>query len=537
MAMAMIESTNPSISRHQLIGEHYNQTLTQSVQTLLTETQKTQKNPNFSHFIKQFYELMQAKLDPAFESIWVYSALSFRVHNKSNQNDPFTQISLIKDLFQLISACSGSCTSSKSIALLVPVVYEVFNVFIELSKSGLEGKKEKKVVKEIKSLVEVVMGYIGICCSRDFSEESDLDLIVSFKDLMGFWVGGESDRVVESFLPLASGEVGREIGQGNIDVGYLAGVVMVEVFLLKLCLNFKLGNGGVELEQELRSWVVCSITGFKNFYFLEILVRMLLEPTLPVTSLMTSENVGLLRKILYDVVILVEFSFLNPERAIHIPADRMKSLALTRLIVTCQAIEFSRKDGDQKRAISYTTAFSNSVLCSQLMRWAINHIADEKESISKGSSPRALLKWLLSLENQGLTVFDNLTLKSYARSVLDNSRDDHQAKVEGKKVDADLFFIDKVGEREDTNGSDTDIEGNESMSAALIAAAQSLKKTKSDRRKRTEKGTSGKKKKVKYTKYDLDNSSGFSLSDQDRLSNDSEVEDPITDEDVDIPDQ
>lgn len=59
-------------------------------------------------------------------------------------------------------------------------------------------------------------------------------------------------------------------------------------------------------------------------------------------SLQDSKDEVLLRKVLYDAVILVEYSLLNPERIIHLPADRMKSLSLTRLMVTHEAIELLR---------------------------------------------------------------------------------------------------------------------------------------------------------------------------------------------------
>lgn len=50
----------------------------------------------------------------------------------------------------------------------------------------------------------------------------------------------------------------------------------------------------------------------------------------------------LLRKLLYDAVILVDYSFLNPERTIDLPADQVRSLAMARLIVTHEAVEYFR---------------------------------------------------------------------------------------------------------------------------------------------------------------------------------------------------
>lgn len=56
----------------------------------------------------------------------------------------------------------------------------------------------------------------------------------------------------------------------------------------------------------------------------------------------SSKDDVLLRKVLYDAIILADYSFLNPEKAIHLPTDQLKSLAMARLIVTHEAVEFFR---------------------------------------------------------------------------------------------------------------------------------------------------------------------------------------------------
>lgn len=58
----------------------------------------------------------------------------------------------------------------------------------------------------------------------------------------------------------------------------------------------------------------------------------------------SSEGEFLLRKVLYDAIVLVEYSFLNPdpERAIYVPAELMKSIAMERLIVAHEAVDYFR---------------------------------------------------------------------------------------------------------------------------------------------------------------------------------------------------
>ncbi|KAH9762843.1 hypothetical protein KPL70_000952 [Citrus sinensis] len=500
-----------------LISENYNLTLAQSMQSVVAEIKK--ETPNFTHFVDIFYELMQAKIDPPLETIWVYVALSFRRLNFTDE-DPLNQLSVVKDLFQLISACSGSCGSSKSIALLAPVAFQVYKVAVELKGRDLGSKRDKKVIRELKSLIDAILGFVIVCYCKNLNGQSDvisdndLNPIVPVKYLFSLWM--DKNGNLESFLPLVNADVFRGICERECDVNHLAGVVVVEVFLLKFCLNFMVGDAGKELEKELTSWVVSSMTKIQNVYFFETLLKMLLEPSFLFTSILSSNDEVLLRKVLYDAVILVEYSFLNPKRAAHLPDERIKSLSLTRLIAMQEAIEFSREDGDQKRAISYASAFSSSKLPSQIIKWIASQIGmDEKASISIGSSPKALL-------------------------TVDNSKADYEhqsSKIEGKKANDNLlFYIDNKGEEEESEGEENK-EINESMNAAFVAAAHSMKMTEDSGRKRKERGSSGKKKKIKYHKFDLSNTSDstkerFSSVSNKGSSSESDIAEPLSDEDV-----
>ncbi|MBA0577980.1 hypothetical protein Gorai_020284 [Gossypium raimondii] len=491
MALSMKASTNspkPSF----LIGENYHLSLKQSMEDLLAETHK--KTPNFSGFIDKFHSLMQAKFDPPLESIWVYTALSFRSRN-FEKGDPLNRLSIINDLFQLVSSCSSPCNSSKSIALLAPIVFEVYKLVVEVL-----GKDSRKVNKRIKSLVEVIIGYISMCCCKGFSEESeniDMDLVIPVEDLVSIWI----DRNVnlQSFLPLVSSEICGMISERGFNVNYLAGVVMVEAFLLKLCLDLRIGIEGIVLEKELKSWAVASISSFHNFYFFEMLTRMLLQPALPVTALVGPEDGNLLKNILYDAVILVEYTFLK-SKTVHLSNEHVKGIAMTRLVVTLEAIEL----------------FSS----------------DEKAGGVSGSSPKALIKRLLKLEKQGIKLFSNSILKYHAKLLVGDSKEvDEQSvtKVEEKKLEDDepLFSLD---DRED--------EKNEAMTAAYVAAARSMRLI-NDNSREKRKGSEGEEKeKIKYFKYDLSSKSkaakekvSVSGSDSgasdDDMSSDSEVDNPL----------
>ena len=543
MGSALIE-TNPSTSPNlkPLLGENYELILNQSMRNLLDEFHKG--TSDFSHFVPVFFELMQARVDPRLESIWVYTALSFRSRT-SAKGDILNRVAVVKDLFQLLSACSGSSSSSKSIALLAPVVFEVYRLLFDLSGKELSSKRDKKVVKEIGSLIEVILGYISVCSSGGSNEDNGLDgSIKCLDDLIRVWMyDGEGKEGVAAFFPLVSAEISRQFGGGECDVDSLAGVVIAEAFLLKMCMYCRVGVPRVDLEKELRSWAVASIAGFQNYYFYETVVKMLLELALPVTSLLSSEDEVVLRKILYDAVILADYSFLNPEREIKLPVERLHRLALTQLIVTHEAIEFLREHGDREKPISYVNAFSSSHLSSQLIKWVSNQIVMEgKVNRPNGSSPKALIKWLLNLEGQGIRIFDDSISRYRAKLVLDISKVDYEQPVgraNFKKLDDDLlFYVDKKREEEDGNKEDK--ETDDSMSAAFVSAARTMKLAEKDGERKRKKGSSiEKKKQIKFRKYKLhDNSNSERESSHfldDGLSSGSEIENPLSDdEDMEV---
>lgn len=205
----------------------------------------------------------------------------------------------------------------------------------------------------------------------------------------------------------------------------------------------------------------------------------------------------------------MEYSFLGPEKIADLPTEHVKNLLMTRLVVAYEAIEYFRKHGDQTLAISYINAFSSSALPSQIMKLARREIGVEiNASGSVGSSPRALIKWLLELEDRGLRFLDDNLLKCRAKLVFDVSVANEKPVLEledKKQEDNVLFYIDNKGEEKDKD-EDGDGEGkdiDESMSAAFIAAAHVMDMTENEGKKRKQRKRAGKEKRIKFLKYEL----------------------------------
>ncbi|KAF8036388.1 hypothetical protein BT93_C2179 [Corymbia citriodora subsp. variegata] len=522
-----------------LVGETFDLALKRAVEDLLAEIRRG--TPDTTAFVDPFYQLMQSGADPPLASIWVYAALAFRGRGRAGDGDGvLDRVAAAKDSFLLIKACSSSsCGRRKSISLLAPVVFEVYEIVSELCARDSSSKTDKRAVREVKSLVDAVLGYMGICCcegSYQGGDESEMG--ADFADLVCVWLGSGENS--ERFLPLLPDDISRALIRGGCGVSYLAGAVIAEAFLLKMCLKLHVkGVARSELEKELRSWAVASITGFWDSYFFEILVRMLIQTSSPGSSLLGSEDQALLRKVLYDAIILVEYSFLSPEKLADLPTEHVKNLLMTRLVVAYEAIEYFRKHGDQTLAICYINAFSGSSLPSQIMKLARREIGVEiNASGSACSSPRALIKWLLELEDRGLRFFDDSLLKCRAKLVFDVSGANEKPvlQLEEKKQEDDvLFYIDNKGEDEDGDG-DGDGEGkdiDESMSAAFIAAAHAMETTENEGKKRKQRKRAGKEKRIKFLKYELAENADLPGERSKGVSGDgstSEVDNPSSDE-------
>ncbi|XP_076900917.1 uncharacterized protein LOC143555210 [Bidens hawaiensis] len=536
--MLLIESQN-LIKPHNLkylTRDEYELTINQSIQSLLDSLQ----NPNLdlSSFTTKFVELMQEKPNSHLETIWVLSGLTFKISNHE-KDGILDQLSAVKDLFQSVTTLSASSSPVVSIALTAPVIYKLYSVIIDLKSKEVGLMSKKKARREIKSFVDVILGYFSICC-EGLNSDDDTGLISPLNDLISIWVRGEStENGSKQFFPLLSDEITHWVNEksgGNI--GVLAGAVIVEALLLKLCLKFSDGSLKQELQNELRTWAVCSITGFHNFYLFDILVKMLLEPNLPVMSLLSSEDESLLRKVLYDAVILPDFSFLRLDKVGHIPKSYIKNNIFARLMVTHEAIELLRKNKDYTEVVSYTSAFSDSHLPTLITKLVASELGvNGNASQPKGSSPMAFLKWLLDLEDQGLNMTDGFISKHRARLVgyvssLDLDSQSHKPNA-GKTEDDLEFFI-------DNKGNDEDEKIDDSMNDAFVAAARTMQSdTYESGKKRKERHAEKKKDGVKFQRYNLADHSGSKsgkkagLLEKDVSHSESEVEDPDSDEDLD----
>jgi len=207
---------------------------------------------DFADFTSIFSRMIHATPEPPIPLLWFYAALEFRA-----TRDPSRRA---RDLFHLLVSCSGARGSTKQIAALAPLLFVLHRLALlqqgELLKTELNG------------LVEGVVSYCSICCGSEICRDDDV-AVLEFGDLIKVWMVDDHDHDggVLGFFPFVSGEFKKGIEKG-CEVGVLAGIVMWEALLLKLCLAFEKGIGRAEQEKKLMASAVQTITGFRSFGFL-----------------------------------------------------------------------------------------------------------------------------------------------------------------------------------------------------------------------------------------------------------------------------
>ncbi|KAK7835670.1 hypothetical protein CFP56_023319 [Quercus suber] len=513
----------------------YQPMLTESIQRFLTEYRNGVTD--FSNFGSIFSRLLQIVPDPPLQILWFYSALTFHTSKLTHHHhhSPISKrVVLVKELFQLLTARSSPCGQFKKIATLAPVIYELYHLAVQ---------HDKKISrKEIENLLEGVVSYTSICCGGGGGDcevvgvkEEDESLTVSgFSDVLGVWTVdncGDRDEL-RVFFPVVSEEVrnGIRVGCG---VGYLAGVVMCEAFLLRLCLKFGSGNSRLELEKDLHNWAIQTINGYPS----QDAVRASFACHFPTDGV-------LLQEVLNDVVIRVEYSFLEPSRVIQLAGKHLKNLILKWLFVADTAIRSAREKGNQAKAFSYINAFSESCLPSQLIKWVTDQtVTGGKISKPNISTPVALLGWLLTVEEQEVRVFDCEISKVQAKAAICKSRVEYvlpELKPNGNSLNESSLFslAEEVRGEDKFNG---DLEMVDSVDTAFLVANGMMKTTATDGTRKRKEGIKDEKElQVKFVKHHfhetsvrekcsaIGNDDGLSSG----LSSGSEVDNPVSDEDM-----
>ncbi|KAL4570327.1 hypothetical protein LXL04_025979 [Taraxacum kok-saghyz] len=375
--------------------------LNESIYHFLVEFQKGRTD--FSELGSIFFRLTQTMTDPPLEFIWFYSALTFQTAKSSNLTDPHSFFLSVKDLFHSLVSFPNPSDSSylKQVSLLAPVLYQLVNSKFSISSFNTE----------IECLVDAIVTHIIMCCNNDSVQQEirAYKSSVSWVSLVPIWIADQVNenqgRVdgLQLFFPLSTEDIRQGIN-GDSGMAYLAGIVMIESFLMKLCLMFDSEASRKESHKDVKSYAAQIIKGFKkNPTFLVMLFKVLLEPSLPVAKLLSTTDEVILRGLLFEVALDLG-SFLNYNTSPWLSDLQYKDISILWLFVTNSALQFASENGDNAGVGCYMNGFSSSQLPQQIISWVAR--TNMNPTTPDISSPMELIGWLLVLEKQGIKICD-----------------------------------------------------------------------------------------------------------------------------------
>ncbi|KAD5317276.1 hypothetical protein R6Q59_032609 [Mikania micrantha] len=374
--------------------------LNESIYHFLAEFHKGRTD--FSELSSIFFRLIQTMTDPPLEFIWFYSAITFQTAKSSTVTDSEKNLLSVKDLFHSLVSFHNPSDSGylKQVSLVAPVLYHLVNYKFEISS----------LKTEMEGLADAIVSHMIMCCNNELVEQEvgDGKSNVSWVGLVPVWI---ADQVKQNqgcvdgfrlFFPLSTEEIRRRI-HGDCGMNNLAGIVMIETFLFRLCLLFDSGASEMELCKDVKSYAARIIHGFKrNLSFLVMLFKLLLEPSLPVGELLAIPDELILRRLLYDVVL--DFSLLLSTDTS--PDFQYKEIVILWLFVSNSALLFASENGDHVAVACYLNTFLASQLPHQIISW-VTGVTCMKPTVPDISSPKDIIGWLLLLEQQGLKICDH----------------------------------------------------------------------------------------------------------------------------------
>ncbi|KAG6409560.1 hypothetical protein SASPL_127600 [Salvia splendens] len=509
--------------------------LKRSIHNFLVECPKMVSN--LSGLVSLYRGLIEKLKDPPLDIVLFYGAVVFHAYKSSSLPPPGILL-VAEDLLELVNESSSLFTALRKVAVIAPIAYLLYH--LELNFSA----RDPSLREEIGITVEGMVNYISICCSQ-YTEEGGQEseyLGGYIMDLVRVWMvdpARDCDKINswEFFFPTLDNDSQPEVA---VYLGYLAGVVMNETLLLRLLLKISPAIDREDLQKNMLNVAIQTIKGFQNFYFLEccsspdMLLKMLSGPTLPIVASMSNVDGVLLHKVLYDAVILVDYSF-HSGRWVQSSVSQLKKLALAWVLAADRAIEFARAAGDQPRAISYLNAFKECQLVAELIKWVCNQARIFYfNTIPDVTNPRALIResshllysllyfsfsfprfivvlaifqlllylmynrkllcaeWLLVLNAQGIDIFDHSMAKLYAKAVESGPP---ELTLRTGNLNVPIIDLHTSGESEDREmGNEPD---NGALGGLCLASAK-----KGSGRKRKEALSGSRKQQVKQVKLD-----------------------------------
>lgn len=407
--------------------------------------------------------LLQSRANPPLSLFWSFAVIERIVlTNEEAKVASDSEVATAHSVLQSLKCMtSGFCDGPMAIATMAPIVRIAFEALVKYSSSeskngaDMTDKKKSKLWKSLTKLIREVSGFIALCHHKECPAPGGLFKAPSVCVGLDKWIAEGTE--FSSLFPFASTSLESSIKEDISSaetVCKLGVLVEAEVALLRLLADVvhERPLGRSELEKKLKHELI--VYG-KFLGSSGVMLDALLEPPLPVLSILSADEESTLRGILGEMVVtrVPNSEMFNHENGPSPPsklgAQNECVAFLNRLSIARKTAAYFRSKNEHLRASDLLSSLRRQSAPSQLGDWlggrSVLKILITTAVLKK---PQALLDWLLNAEEYD---FNRVLMMMSIRQPQEQDNkitisEDAEMVSEGEGANNEpLFFFDTTG--------------------------------------------------------------------------------------------
>lgn len=436
-----------------------NSSYTRAVEAAVTAVKRGITKEICKEWLDATLRLLQSRSNPPLALFWAFvavqkcSLVSEGALNAGGFESIGSQLSVAQSLLHLLKlVTAGFCGGPAAIAAAAPVVQIVVQSLSTFSKSArasdVKPKIKKKLWGSLHKVISELSGFITLCHHKDTSAMHGLFKAPSATTGLDIWLSQTSEY--SSLFPFAIQLKLDGFLNPAESVLHFGEIVEIEVALLRLIAEivhervFPNSSSKDELEKKLKHNIImyAKLLGSST-----IILDMLLDPPLQLSSILSDNEEAHLRNVLSEIVVVGV-----PNSKIFIEdigdsfagaADKDGVSFLKRIVIARQLAATFRSQKEYLRASDLLAGLYKRKAPSQLGEW-LGATASLKVLIGTPvlQKPQALMEWLVNARNADFNVvLDKTCIERLKNEVpedvaagTDIEQDQHP--------DETLFFID-----------------------------------------------------------------------------------------------
>ena len=439
-----------------------NLTYSRAVEAAVEAVKSGVKKKQVTPWREAIVRLLQSRANPPLSLFWSFAVIERSIlTNGEAKVASDSEVETAHSVLQSLKCMtSGFCDGPVAIAAMAPIVRSAFETLVKCSasesKNGAGRTDDKKLWENLTKLIRHVSGFIALCHHKECPAPGGLFKAPSVCLGLDKWIAEGTE--FSSLFPFASTSLESSIKENisSADTICTLGVLVeAEVALLRLLADVvrERSLGRSELEKKLKHELIVygKVLGSSGF-----ILDALLEPPLPVLSILSPDEESTFRGILGEMVVtrVPNSEMFNHENGPSPPsklgAQNECVVFLKRLSIARKTAAYFRSKNEHLRASNLLSSFRRQSAPSQLGDWlggrSLVKILITTVVLKK---PEVLLDWLLNAEendfNRVLTMMMSMRQPQEQDNKITGSGDAEMVSEGEDANNEPLFFFDTTG--------------------------------------------------------------------------------------------